>query len=395
VKRSAALAALALWLLVGSAHAQEPVPFDYRCDAAAAAATTPAALPEEGWRKASAEVIPLASHAPPCWLRVASASLAGRTLRIKPANTPMAVTVYSQTGQVLASVRPGGAREQAIVGSTGILFPMPRAEDGTIYLRVQPASDWLALAAVDLPAQMQEEHDRDFFLFAQGMLYAVAAVVAAVLGWRSRDRAQFVFAALFAWRVLELWMDLSALLTPGIAVPRWLTVTSLSVTNALWMLAADQVLRLAERAPRWHRVVLGAAALFALPALLRLYSGTVSSEDRLQWALLLLAWWPAVIGAAWWVWRLGHRVGLVIGALWVFSLIVWGPELLAGVLGPWIALDVSVYNGLMSGYWARVLGWNSLPLFFMGASDDHQRHPRLFQDRGRSHGHRGPPLRPA
>ncbi|HEU5294279.1 MAG TPA: HAMP domain-containing sensor histidine kinase [Burkholderiaceae bacterium] len=358
------LVALAL-LVPGAAAQAAAVAFEYRCDAAAAAATAPAALPEQGWRKASEEVIPLASHAPPCWLRVASAALAGRTLRLKPGN--MAVAVYSQTGQVLATVRPGGVREQAIVGSTGILFPMLRAEDGTIYLRVQPASDWLALAAVDLPAQMQAEHDHDFFSFAQGMLYAVAAVVAVVLGWRSRDRAQFVFAALFAWRVLELWMNLNALLTPGIAVPRWLTVTWLSVTNALWMLAADQVLRLAERAPRWHRVVLGAAALFALPALLRLYSGTVSFEDRLQWALLLLFFNLPVIGAAWWVWRLGHGIGLVIGALFVFPLILWGPELLADVLKPWIALDVSAYNALISGYWPRVLAWNSLPLFFMGS----------------------------
>ena len=365
VKRSAALAALALWLLVGSAHAQAPFPFDYRCDAAAAAATAPAALPEEGWRKASEEVIPLASHAPPCWLRVAPASLAGRTLRIKPANTPMAVTVYSQTGQVLASVRPGGAREQAIVGSTGILFPTLRAEDGTIYLRVQPATDELAVSAVDLPAQMQKEHDRDFFRFARGMICAVAAVIAAVLGWRSRDRAQFVFAALFAWSALEEWMALSPVLAPGIAVPRWWAVTWLPVINALWMLAADQVLRLAERAPRWHRIVLGAAALFALLALLRLHGSAVSEEGRLGWALLLLAWFPAVIGAAWRVWRLGHRVGLLIGALWVFSLIVWGPGLLASAIEPWIALDVSAYNRLMSGYWARVLGWNSLPLFFM------------------------------
>ena len=29
------------------------------------------------------------------------------------------------------------------------------------------------------------------------------------------------------------------------------------------------------------------------------------------------------------------------------------------------------------------------------AADDHQRHPRLLEDRGRAHGHRAPPLRPA
>ena len=40
-------------------------------------------------------------------------------------------------------------------------------------------------------------------------------------------------------------------------------------------------------------------------------------------------------------------------------------------------------------------GRNDDPRQRRGAADDHQRHPRLFEDRGRSHGHRGPPLRPA
>ncbi len=66
MRRSVALAILALWVLVGSAHAQEPVPFDYRCDAAAAA-TTPAALPADGWYRVATAALAgwkLASAAP-------------------------------------------------------------------------------------------------------------------------------------------------------------------------------------------------------------------------------------------------------------------------------------------------------------------------------------------
>ncbi len=57
-----------LSVLVGSVHAQEPVPFDYRCDAAAAA-TTPAGLPADGWQRAEGGVLPRAAGSP-CWLRI-------------------------------------------------------------------------------------------------------------------------------------------------------------------------------------------------------------------------------------------------------------------------------------------------------------------------------------
>jgi len=64
------LAALVL-LVAGAAAQAAPLAFDYRCDAAAAAAMVPAALPDEGWRNASEEEIALDGHATPCWLRVA------------------------------------------------------------------------------------------------------------------------------------------------------------------------------------------------------------------------------------------------------------------------------------------------------------------------------------
>ena len=356
------LAALAL-LVPGAAAQAAVLDFEYRCDAAAAAATVPAALPADGWQKGSEDDIPLPLLAP-CWLRVTPAALAGRTLRIKPANTPMAITVYSKTGQVLASVRPGGAREQAMVGSRGILFPTLRAEVGTIHLRVQPGTDWLAVAAVDLPAQMQEEYDRDFLSFALGMFYLVVAVVAAVLGWRSRDRGQFVFAALFAWQALDYWIILNPLLTPSIAaLPREIWR---SVVGALGILAADQMLRLAERAPRWHRVVLGGAALFALEALRLLLSGNTPSGDYFLNVLVLLVYWPSIIMAAWHVWRLGHGVGLPIGAAWMFVAVVFGPEVLADVLEPWIALDVSAYSAFVRRYWVNVLAWAAPALVFIG-----------------------------
>src|SRR5207344_588598 len=106
----------ALWLMVGSAHAQEPVPFDYRCDAAAAAAT-PAALPADGWKRAEDGLLPLAAGSP-CWLRIDVARLAPRVLAVgRFSQKDMEVAVFSRDGRPLASARYTGKRDRVLVGA--------------------------------------------------------------------------------------------------------------------------------------------------------------------------------------------------------------------------------------------------------------------------------------
>ena len=107
MRHVAALLAPALWLLGASAHAQERVPFDYRCDAAAAA-TTPLALPADGWRRAESGVLPLAAGSP-CWLRIDVARFAPRILGVgRFSQKDMEVAVFSRDGRPLASARRVG-----------------------------------------------------------------------------------------------------------------------------------------------------------------------------------------------------------------------------------------------------------------------------------------------
>ena len=110
MKCGAAFAALALWLLAGSAHAQEPVAFDYRCDAAAAA-TTPAGLPADGWQRAEDGELPREAGSP-CWLRIDVARLAPQILRVMGARQTVEVAMYSRDGRPLAAALHAGPREQ-------------------------------------------------------------------------------------------------------------------------------------------------------------------------------------------------------------------------------------------------------------------------------------------
>ena len=202
MKRSPALAALALWLLVGSAHAQEPIPFDYRCDAAAAA-TTPAALPADGWQRAEDGELPRAAGSP-CWLRIDVARFAPRTLSVGSfSQKNMEVAVFSRDGRPLASASRAGPRYQVIVGNddsvfSRMLFPTLRADDGPVLMRVQRSRD-VTLTAVDLVRSAQAEQNYNFVHLGVGVFYVIVALVAASLGVFGRDRGQFVFAALFAW----------------------------------------------------------------------------------------------------------------------------------------------------------------------------------------------------
>ncbi len=220
MKRSAALVALALWLLVGSAHAQEPVPFDYRCDAAAAA-TTPAALPADGWQRAEDGELPRAAGSP-CWLRIDVARFAPRILGVgRFSQKNMEVAVFSRDGRPLASASRAGSRDQVIVGNddsvfSRMLFPTLRAEDGPVLMRVQRSRD-VTLTAVDLVRSVQGEQNYNFVHLGVGLFYVIVTLVAASLGVFGRDRGQFVFAALFAWLAFGEWVNISPSLPAGLA----------------------------------------------------------------------------------------------------------------------------------------------------------------------------------
>ena len=111
---------------------------------------------------------------------------------------------------------------------------------------------------------MQAERNYGFVHLGVGLFYAIVTLVAAVLGVLGRDRGQFVFAALFAWLALGEWQNISASLPAGLASGVWPPAVWDGVWNALMILAAAQLLRVRERAPRWYRWMIVTGVLFLL-----------------------------------------------------------------------------------------------------------------------------------
>ena len=364
VKRSAALAALALWLLVGSAHAQEPVPFDYRCGAAAAA-TTPAALPADGWQRAEDGLLPSAAGSP-CWLRIDVARFAPRILVAASRRQEIEVAVYSRAGRPLAATRHTGPREQVIVGRVefgGVrtLFPTLRAEDGPVLMHVQRGRV-VSIMAADLARAVQADRNYSFVHLGVGLFFAIVTLVAAVVGVLGRDRGQFVFGALFAWLALGEWQFISASLPADLASDVWSPAVWDCVWNLLTILAAAQLLQLRERAPRWYRWMLVTGVLFLLYIPLRQID--TSGTFDVVFPLLIVLEWVVGIAASWHVWRLGHRVGAVGAMVFAVDAAVFGPLILASLVDHFVPIDTRPFE---PSDWASVLDSAALPLVFLGA----------------------------
>jgi signal transduction histidine kinase/ActR/RegA family two-component response regulator len=365
-----ALVALALWLLVGSVHAQEPVPFDYRCDAAASV-TTPAGLPADGWQRADDGRLPRAASSV-CWLRVDVARLAPRTLSASSAGYNMEVAVFTHDARPLAAARLAGPREQVIlgteaVGSSRMLFPTLRAEHGPVMLRVERSRN-LSIAAVDLAHAVQ--HERNFVLIhtGLGLFYALVTLAAVLLGVLGRDRGQFAFAALFAWLAIGEWQFISPSLPVDWASAAWPWGPWpwgpwACVWNTLTILAAVQLLRLRERAPRWYRWNVVTGVLF-LPLIPLLQVEALRDVVVGVFTFLIFVQWVVGIAASWCVWRLGHRVGALGLAIFALSAAVWGPRMLVQLVDSIVPTDIKPFH---LGEWADVLDAASIPLVFVGA----------------------------
>ena len=364
MKRGAVLAALALWALVGSAHAQERVPFDYRCDAAAAA-TTPAGLPADGWQHAEDGELPREAGSP-CWLRIDVARFAPRTLSVTGSRwTPVEAAVFSRDGRPLAAARDAGSREQVIVGAgtpSQMLFPTLRAEDGPVLMRVQRIRK-VSIAAVDLAQAVQAERNYAFVHLGFGVVYVIVALAAALLGTLGRDRGQFVFVALFTWLAIGEWVNISPSLPAGLASRLWPPAAWDCVWNALMLLAAAQLLQLRERAPRWNRWMIVTAVLFLL--VIPLFQSE-ASRTAARAVFILIGVLFSVVGlvASWRVWRLGYRVGAVGALLFVLDAVVYQPMLLTELINYVVPIDADRF---LTPDWANVLSSSAPAFVFVGA----------------------------
>jgi signal transduction histidine kinase/ActR/RegA family two-component response regulator len=368
VKCGAAFAALALWALAQCAHAQEPVPFDYRCDAAAAAAATPAALPADGWQRAEDGELPRAAGSP-CWLRFDVARLAPRVLSVGPfSQKNMEVAVFSRDGRRLASARRAGPRDQVIVGNddstvSRMLFPTLRAEDGPHLMRVQ-RSRGVTLTAVDLVRAVQAEQNYSFVHVGLGLFFALVTLAAALLGGLGRDRGQFVFAALFAWLAIGEWRGISSSLQAGLASGVWPPALWDCVWNALMILAAAQLMQVRERAPRWNRWMIVTGVLFLL--VIPLFQIEAWRTTARAVFILLPGVMFSVVGlaASWRVWRLGYRVGAVGGVLFGLDAVVYQPMLLTELINYVVPIDADRF---LTPDWAGILSTAAPSFVFVGA----------------------------
>jgi len=366
VTRGSALAALALWVLVGSARAQEPVAFDYRCDATAAA-TTPAGLPADGWQRAEDGRLPRVAGSP-CWLRIDVARLAPRVLSMGPfSQKPMEVAVFSSDGRPLASASRAGPRDQVIIGIAGqtnarMLFPTLRADDGPVLMRVH-RSGGVSLRAVDLVRSVQGYQNYTLVHFGIGVLYVIVTLLAASLGVLGRDRGQFVFAALFAWLAIGEWRTISESLPAALAAGVWSRDIWDSVWSALLMLAATQLLQLRERAPRWNRWLIATGMLFLLYIPLWQIVGT-AAVSNVVWALISILFSAVGLAASWRIWRLGHRVGAVGVVLFALDAVVFTPLAVAPAVTQFVPLSPGLFQ---SSHWMTVLAKAAPAFVFAGA----------------------------
>jgi signal transduction histidine kinase/CheY-like chemotaxis protein len=370
-----ALVALALWLLVGSAHAQERVPFDYRCDAAAAA-TTPAGLSADGWQRAEDGRLPRAAGSP-CWLRVDVARFTPRVLSVGrfTARNFAEVAVFSRDGQPLAFARRAGPRDQVLVGnedgaSRGMLFPTLRAEDGPVLMRVQRRHG-LTLTAVHLVPSVQGEQNWLLLHLGVGVLYFIVTLVAAALGVFGRDRGQFVFAALFAWLTLGEWAEISPSLPAGLASGVWTPFVWDSVWTMLLAFAAAQLLQLHARAPRWNLWMIATGVLFLLFIPLFLPLREIADQEtaaNVVWPLLSILFSVVGLAASWHVWRLGYRVGIVVALLFAVDAVVVLPNQVARLIDHFVPIGIAFGPSLLRPPpWAELLSEAAPAFFFAGA----------------------------
>ena len=366
VRRSVALAALMLLLLgVGSAHAQVRVPFDYRCDAAATA-TQPAALPADGWQRAEDGLLPRAAGSP-CWLRIDLAPFTPRTLSVGSfSQKNMEVAAFSRDGRPLASASRAGSRYQVLVGNDDsifarMLFPTLRAENGPVLMRVQRSRD-VTVTAVDLVRSAQGEQNYNFVHTAVGVFYVIVTLVAVSLGVFGRDSGQFVFAALFAWLACGEWVSISPSLPAGLASGGGGPVWEIGL-QPLTLLAAAQLLRLRERAPRWYRLVIVTGVLF-LPLIPLSQSEASRTLVAASMNLLQILVWVVGIGASWRVWRVGYRVGALGAMVFGLKAALFGPFTFGRLFSDFVPIDTLP---LQIGDWAVVMSSAALPLVFLGA----------------------------
>ena len=346
-------------LLLAPLAQADGLPFDYRCEEAL---SFEKGMPAEGWTPAADGELP-GSAGNPCWLRIDASRLAPKVLSIKGAAGHKAVTLFDADGRALADARDLGARHQVIVGSGDMLFPTLAGQTGMVYARVDRFRRRVWLEAVDLTDAVQADRNHQFLNFGLGVIYALFALVAALLAVVNRDRGQWLFALYFGILTVGgvVVQGVALVLMPEYPGFLWWAGAFYPIINAVTALIFALLLRLASLLPRMNRwfVLMAALNLLQTP-LWFVGSGVVGTQ---VYSVLALAFGFMTLLACWRVWALGVRMSAVIGAVAFLSLLTWGLFHVANIAREFAAVDVANYY---PPAWLETLFYATLPLVFLG-----------------------------
>ncbi len=370
------------------AQTERRVPILYRCGADVTPGSVPAGLPPSSWTRADDGVLPRTGK-DACWVRIDGGILGHDVLSVSGNARERDLAVFAGDGRMLARSKDFGPSANATAGSLGTLFPQLAAADAPFYLHVAPGgayNNYNYMKAVDFASGVQAQRSHDATHLAVAILFATIALTAVMLGVATRDRAQFLFALVFAVSgVQEFWtyrVDLS--LTPELDLARGPLYNLVAYGwGGLNLLAIIAMLRARERTPRLYRWLLGGAVALLAVAVLSMIPGALPVTRRLS-AGIWLAMMPLGFAAAWRVWRQGAPIGLAMLAVFVMYLAVY----LVWMVYTLLSLFATVAWPAWPPTWLVTFSTVMLPLVFLGGivswARDHLRTAqRLREDAAR------------
>ncbi|MEO7761936.1 MAG: ATP-binding protein [Casimicrobiaceae bacterium] len=344
-----------------SAAEPQALPFTYRCGAEL---TFEQALIAEGWTAARGGLLPREAGNP-CWLRIDVAHLAPRVLSMRGAGGEKAVTLYDSRGGKLAAARDLGVRGDAIVSAreeiSSMLFPTLNTSEVQVFARVDRSARNVRVQAVDLIPTLLGDRQYESLHVGVAAASAVLALLAVMLAVLNRDRGQLLFALYFGLLFVRelVGTEVSLALTPAFAGFMWWRRAIDPLLSAAFTVSMALMLRLSSRWPGMNRGVLVAAGLYLLALPLSFVAPRIGEYVVTLSDVFVLV---AISAASWRVWRLGHRIGLLIGLVQIQTLLTWGPSYPMILASAFVSIDTSQYG---PGSAAETLYWFAIPLMFL------------------------------
>ena len=343
--------------LVASAASADPLAVEARCGDEVVAFD---ALPRDGWMPlAEGRLVRRESRS--CWLRVDLDGLTPRQLSIRGSGGFRTARVFDAQGTLLLTTSDFGDRGAAIVTSGGgvgrMLFPSLAGRAGPVFVRIDFSptggviARFLEVEAVDPAAALRADQLHDLLHEVIATVYASLLALTIVLAIVNRDRAQVVFSAFFFASIIGELVAPRVVLSMTSVFPdyRWWLLIFAPLANATQQAVVALLLGLRLRWPAMNRWMMALVVCFLAGIVLRLIDIDVARRIN---AMLLIVAAIATLVASWVVGRRGVRMGWLVGAATLVTLVTSGPELLGLVLG--LPIDVRFAR------FAKEFAWSSV-----------------------------------